>query len=144
MFAHHYQAPRERLPCAPADLPHVLNVLKERYPYRFWQQLCVTPYTFDRLVTTVQDDPIFANNSNCPQIPVENQVAIVLYQFGRFGNGVSLLDVANWAGVGEGTVSLITERVLTALLCPALMKLAVDMPVILFCKGNLQYRVGRC
>ncbi|TFY79482.1 hypothetical protein EWM64_g4525 [Hericium alpestre] len=113
MYAHRYQVPQEPLPRPPADLPHVLNVLKTSHPYRFRQQLRVTPYTFDRLVD---------------KMPVEWQVAIVLYRFGRYGNGASLLDVAAWAGIGEGTVVDVTRRVITALLRQELVNEAVRFP----------------
>ncbi|TFY54301.1 hypothetical protein EVG20_g9761 [Dentipellis fragilis] len=128
LYAHCYQAPREHLPRAPADLPYVLSTLKEHYPYRFRQQLRVTPYTFDHLVAELRDDPIFSNNSNCLQIPVDHQVALVLYRFGRYGNGASHADVAAWAGVGEGTVTLVTQQVITALLHRSFMKKAVQFP----------------
>ena len=48
-------------------------------------------------------------------MPVEEQVAIALYRFGHFGNGVALVQVVNWAGVGYGTVDDCTRRVVTAL-----------------------------
>ena len=49
-------------------------------------------------------------------MPVEEQVAITLYRFGHYGNAASLQAVANWAGIGKGTATLCTRRVMTALL----------------------------
>ncbi|PIL29413.1 hypothetical protein GSI_09465 [Ganoderma sinense ZZ0214-1] len=49
-------------------------------------------------------------------MPVETQVAIALWRFGRYGNGASLQQVANWAGCGKGMVDLVTRRVMTAVL----------------------------
>jgi hypothetical protein len=67
--------------------------------------LHITPQCFDDLVTTIKDDPVFHNNSNNPQMPV----AIALYHFGHYGNAASQMKVALWAGVGYGTVSLVTS-----------------------------------
>jgi hypothetical protein len=52
---------------------------------------------------------MFHNNSNNPQMPVDEQLAIALFCFGHYGNGVSTMKVALWAGVGFGTVSLVTK-----------------------------------
>ena len=40
---------------------------------------------------------------------VAEQVAITLYCFGHHGNAASQMKVALWAGVGYGTVSLVTS-----------------------------------
>jgi len=61
-------------------------------------------------------------------MPVEEQLAITLFHFGRDGNGSGLQDVANWAGVAKGTVSLVTWRVMVAILCPEFMENAVKFP----------------
>jgi hypothetical protein len=65
--------------------------------------------------TTIKDDSIFHNNSNNPQMPVAEQVAIALYHFGHYGNAASQMKVALWAGVGYGTVSLVTSQVMAAI-----------------------------
>ncbi|CAK5263862.1 unnamed protein product, partial [Mycena citricolor] len=46
----------------------------------------------------------------------------------HFGNAASLQKVANWAGVGKGTVTLVTRRVLTAILRPDFMSETVRLP----------------
>jgi hypothetical protein len=71
---------------------------------------------------------VFFNNSNQPQLPVEIQLAILLYRFGHDGNAASLQSVANWAGVGKGTVMLCTRRVMMAILDRDFMKEAVRFP----------------
>lgn len=88
----------------------------------------MSPLTFDKLVAALETDPIFFNNSNHPQLPVEQQVAVALYRFGHDGNAASIQAVANWAGLGKGTVHLVTRRVMTAVLRPAFMQTAVRMP----------------
>jgi hypothetical protein len=76
--------------------------------------LHITPQCFNDLVVTIKDDPIFHNNSNNPQMPVAEQIAIALYRFGHYGNAASQMKVALWAGVGYGTVGLVTSRVMAA------------------------------
>lgn len=127
-FATRYQVPRNMLPRGPAYMHHVLKVLKLQRPDHFRTQLRVSPTTFDRLVDVLQRDSVFINNSNNPQMPVCEQLAIALYRFGRNGNGVTLQDVANWAGVAKGTVLLATQRVMTAVLRPNFMQAAVRYP----------------
>jgi hypothetical protein len=48
-------------------------------------------------------------------MPVEEQAAVALYQFGHYSNASSTMKVALWAGVSYGTVRNITIRVMTAL-----------------------------
>ncbi|KAH9984741.1 hypothetical protein BJV74DRAFT_878740 [Russula compacta] len=60
----------------------------------------------------ISDDPVFFNKSNTPQQPIKEQVAIMLFQFGHYGNAVSLQNVANWA----------------AILCPSFMWESVHFP----------------
>ncbi len=116
MYARRYETARNTLPRAPGFLPHILHAYKNTRPDKFREQLRVTPTTFDRLVARLQADPVFANNSDNAQMPVEEQVAIALYRFGHYGNAASLQEVANWAGCGKGTVDLVTRRVMTAIL----------------------------
>ena len=48
-------------------------------------------------------------------MPIDQQIAIALYHFGHYGNAASTMKVALWAGVGFGTVSLVTKQVAKAL-----------------------------
>ncbi|KAL6301143.1 hypothetical protein BKA93DRAFT_739202 [Sparassis latifolia] len=123
-----YQKPRNEFPRGPAYLPHVLTVLKPRRPDLFREELRVSPATFDRIVTEIEQDPVFYNNSQNPQMPVDEQLAILLWRFGHDGNAAGLQQVANWAGVGKGTVLLVTRRVMTAILRPNFRKIAVRFP----------------
>jgi hypothetical protein len=94
----------------------------------FHQALRISSTTFDWLVLLISADPVFFNNSNQPQMAVEEQLAIALYWFGHNGNTASLQSVANWAGVGKDTVTLATRCVMTAILHPDFMGEAVRMP----------------
>jgi hypothetical protein len=128
MHLHRYEEARNRIPRGPSFLSHVLIVLKNSRPDHFRQALRVSPMTFDKMVERFADDPVFFNNLNQPQMPVEDQLAIALYRFGHNGNAASLQSVANWAGVGKGTVTLATRRVMTALLRADFMHEVIRMP----------------
>jgi hypothetical protein len=82
----------------------------------FRLNLRVSPSTFDELVGYIQDHPIFQNRSNCPQYPVEIQLAIALFRFGHDGNAASVEAIAQWAGVSVGLVVKATRRVIIAFL----------------------------
>ncbi|KAF7372947.1 DDE Tnp4 domain-containing protein [Mycena sanguinolenta] len=130
MYDQRYEMPRNAFPRGPAFLRHVLGTMKDSRPDLFRQELRVSPRTFDRLVTKLSDDPVFANDSNHAQMPVEDQVAIALFRFGHSGNAAGLQKVANWAGVGKGTIGLVTRRVMTAILRPSFMTEFVRMPTV--------------
>jgi hypothetical protein len=48
---------------------------------------------FNKLHEKIKNDLIFFNNSNNPQIPVEEQLAITLYRFGHDRNAASQASV---------------------------------------------------
>jgi hypothetical protein len=128
MYASRYEVPRCEIPRGPSRMCHVLFTLKSARPDQFCEELRVTPHTFDVLVNKLQYDIVFGNNSSCPQMPVEEQLAVTLFRFGHDGNAASLQGVANWAGLGKGTVLLVTRRVMTAILRPEFMNEAVRFP----------------
>ena len=47
-------------------------------------------------------------------MPVYKQVYIILKRLGVYGNGMALNEIADWAGVGFGTVDLVIRRGITA------------------------------
>ncbi|KIJ09092.1 hypothetical protein PAXINDRAFT_43034, partial [Paxillus involutus ATCC 200175] len=112
----------------PAQLPHILTITKIQRPDHFRSILRVTPSTFDQLVAKLSPDPVFHNQGSYEQQPVEIQLAVTLYRFGHYGNAAGHSSVACWAGLGHGTVSLMTRRVMTAILRPHFMSSAVRFP----------------
>ncbi|KIK79249.1 hypothetical protein PAXRUDRAFT_16432 [Paxillus rubicundulus Ve08.2h10] len=129
IFVNHYDAPQNvRLSQPPAQLPHILTITKIQCPDHFRSILHVTPSTFDQLVAKLSLDPVFHNNGSYEQQPVEIQLAVTLYQFGHYGNAAGHSSVACWAGLGHGTVSLMTSRVTTAILRPQFMSSTVRFP----------------
>lgn len=131
IYACRYDAARNKpILKAPSQLPHILEVLKVEQPDEFREILRVNPDTFNKIVEKVKDDMVFFNNSNNPQQPVEEQLAITLYRFGHNGNAASQSQVAWWAAGGHGTVSLNPKRVMTAILCHSFMDKAVRFPTL--------------
>ncbi|THV04271.1 hypothetical protein K435DRAFT_606880, partial [Dendrothele bispora CBS 962.96] len=72
---------------------------------------------FNFLLTPIEHHPIFYNDSNHPQSPVELQLAalVTLYCLGYFWNAASIPVVAHTAGCCGGSVKLFTECCFTAI-----------------------------
>ena len=83
--------------------------------HRFINMLCVTPLVFQIILDLIEEHPIFTNNSNNAQTPVEQQLAVTLYRMGRYGNGASVEDIAHTAGCSEGLVENYTNRCFIAI-----------------------------
>ncbi|KIK77730.1 hypothetical protein PAXRUDRAFT_107317, partial [Paxillus rubicundulus Ve08.2h10] len=64
----------------------LLMVWKHNCPDIFQAHVWMTPECFDVLPAALQDDPVFQNQSNVLQMPVDAQLAIALYHFGHDGN----------------------------------------------------------
>jgi hypothetical protein len=114
LYTRRYLEERGNIDKSDDHLQLLLTNWKVNRPEIFRSYLRITPQGFDDLVAILQDDPIFHNNSTNEQTPVDKQVAIALYRFGHHGNAASQMKVALWAGVGYGTVSLFTSRVMAA------------------------------
>jgi hypothetical protein len=128
LYGRRYNEPRDQLPHPPGQMKHLLHIMKHARLDHFCQDMRVNPRTFDKLVDELVDDPIFSNRSRNAQLPVEEQVAIVLYRFGKSGNAAGLQPVANWAGVGKGTVVKVTYRVLVAMLRREFLDATIRLP----------------
>ncbi|KAE9003338.1 hypothetical protein PF010_g13586 [Phytophthora fragariae] len=72
--------------------------------------------SFERVVNKIKDNPVFYNDSPCPQAPVWMQLAVALDRFGNYGSGASLSRSQELWGIGKGTVDDYTDRVVNALL----------------------------
>lgn len=120
----------KHLPCSHRQLQmsHLLHTLKTEQPRYFQEALRVSPLTFDYIINHIQNDPVFTNNSNNAQMPVPEQVAITLYHSGHDGNAASLQAIAGWAGTGKGTVNLVCQHVMVAVLHSDFIDKAVWLP----------------
>jgi len=81
----------------------------------FAQMMRVSLYVFAVILEMIKDHPVFCNNSNVPQSPVDFQLSVTLFRMGCFGNAASLIDVAREAGCSTGSVEEFTDRCFTAI-----------------------------
>ncbi|KAG6806816.1 hypothetical protein H0H93_002417, partial [Arthromyces matolae] len=86
-----YLNQREVIKKSPALLRLLLHDWKLNRPDIFRSYVRIDPDCFDSLVDVIKDDPIFHNQSNNPQMPVEEQTAIALYRFGHHGSAASTM-----------------------------------------------------
>jgi hypothetical protein len=104
--ASRYLAPRIHLPRNRYWLEEGLAMLYEK---GFRQQIRVSHDSFHFILRMIVDHPIFTNNSPNEQMPVEHQLYIALWRFGRFGNGASLIDAGRLFSISKGTVFKATK-----------------------------------
>jgi hypothetical protein len=83
--------------------------------HHFVHMLLVTPLVFQTILMLIEEHPVFTNNSNNAQTPVEQQLAVTLFRMGRYGNGASLEDIAQQSGCSEGSVEKYTDRCFEAI-----------------------------
>jgi hypothetical protein len=115
LYSQRYLNSQEAITKDGTQLQLLLTEWKVNCPEIFHSYLCINPTCFDDLVNVIHDDEVFQNNSNNPQMPVDEQLAIALYPFGHYGIAASTMKVALWAGVGFGTVSLVKKQVVKSL-----------------------------
>ena len=59
---------------------------------------------------------------------VQDQIAIALYRFRHYGNAATTVKVALWAGIGYGTVCLVTNHVMKAVCSEKFHQSALHWP----------------
>jgi len=128
LWSKHYFTTQELITKDSNQLYLLLHDYKINWPEIFRLFLHISPGCFDAAAEVIKDDEIFHNNSNNPQMPVKQQLAIALYCFGHYGNAASTMKVALWAGVGFGTVPLVTKQVMKALNSEHFHHLSVHWP----------------
>ncbi|KAF8576039.1 hypothetical protein K439DRAFT_1623163 [Ramaria rubella] len=94
----------------------VLEAFKNEDPKWFCQNLCVSPETFDILVTHIEDSHVFISQGPNAQLLVHEQLVIALFRFSHFGNSALVESIAQWAGVAAGTVVNSTPQVIVVFL----------------------------
>jgi len=75
----------------------------------------MTRESFDELLSRIDDNPVFFNESSCPQRCPEFQLQVTLYHFGGGATG-SRMRTAMQFGIAEGTAHLYVYRVTKAIL----------------------------
>lgn len=129
LYSRRYLVDRQPIIKSGENLRLLLTDWKQEHPEVFRAHVRMTPQCFDVLLAALKDDPVFQNQSNLPQrLSVAAQLAIALYRFGHYGNAISTTMVALWAGIGYGTVRLVTNRVMTAICRPAFRNAALYWP----------------
>uniref|UniRef100_M4B2B0 DDE Tnp4 domain-containing protein n=1 Tax=Hyaloperonospora arabidopsidis (strain Emoy2) TaxID=559515 RepID=M4B2B0_HYAAE len=108
----HYVVPQYRAPKTRAYMDQVfLNTL----PLDFRQQCRMDKTPFVKLCELLGEQEVFQNQSTCEQTPVCLQIVCALERLGKYGNGASLGSLKRAYGIRQGTTSLFTARVITAL-----------------------------
>ena len=105
---------------------HLLDHWQEHDIRNFRAKLRVHPLTFCHILDLIKDHPIFHNNLNSAQMPVDIQLAVYLVRAGHYGNSSAVSEVAIWAGVSVGFVRKATLRVMIALI--SLHDTAIHLP----------------
>lgn len=85
-------------------------------PAGFRQEVRMCKHSFVRLVSNLETDPIFLNNSRNPQAPCWVQSMIALSFLGCYGNGNSVGRLARHYGAGDGTISKYCSRFFIAIM----------------------------
>ncbi|EMD36273.1 hypothetical protein CERSUDRAFT_33216, partial [Gelatoporia subvermispora B] len=104
----------------------LLWIFHADHPDLFRHFVRVSPSVFDAILEKIITNPIFYNESNNAQLEVRSQLAIFLRRMGHYGNAISVVDLAVWAGVSTGSVNNYTHRVAAAI--TALHREAIHLP----------------
>ncbi|KAM8702541.1 hypothetical protein ACLKA7_005657 [Drosophila subpalustris] len=92
------------------------NILSSFGDGRFKQMLRVSKYQFANMVNLIKADEVFST-AGIRQIPVDLQIAIVLFRLGSSGSSASVKKICTIFGIGDGgTLAKITDWVFTAIL----------------------------
>ena len=76
-------------------------------PDLFRSAFRMEPVTYFLLIDRLKDELVFHNDSNNVQMPINLQIFIAFKRFRTYGNGSLVHKIANWAGIGHGTVDLV-------------------------------------
>ena len=80
----------------------IKNVLANFDDCRMHQMLRTSKAEFFHILNLISDDPIFQNQRNVPQLPIELQLKIALFRFGGYGDSAAVRQVVTIFGVGDG------------------------------------------
>ena len=81
----------------------------------FKQEFRLSRTFFSTVVDLIRSHECFSRSKTKKQAPVEVQLMLALKAFGFCGNAASLSQISRALGVGHGTVSLYTNRIVEAL-----------------------------
>ncbi|KAI9601004.1 hypothetical protein H4Q26_000799 [Puccinia striiformis f. sp. tritici PST-130] len=100
-----YLAPRVRLGRAPDITEYLFSLDDVRFKQEFW----MSQGSFHQLVSEIQAHPVFQNQSNIPQRPVQDQLMVTLKRMGTYGNGASVGMLARFPDIGGNSYLILFE-----------------------------------
>ncbi|XP_049311304.1 uncharacterized protein LOC125778329 [Bactrocera dorsalis] len=101
----------------PKSSQWVNNVLPRFDSGRMRQMLRIEFFEFNYILSLIKQDPVFQNKNFVSQLPIDLQLKITLFRLGSSGESASIRKIATLFGIGDGgTVTKVTERVITALI----------------------------
>lgn len=104
--------------------------------------LRVNRVVFTFILNKIKSNPLFLGENASLQIPVEIQLAIVLYRLGSSGEAASIRKIAAIFGIGDGgSIDKITKRVFKVriILCHVSSLLEISLLLI---SGYLKLEEG--
>jgi hypothetical protein len=109
------------------------NILFSYDNIRFCRTLRMKKSTFWMIVNKIQNHDVFKDIPQRKQSPIEKQLAVVLY---KLGGKATNWDICSKFGIAEGTVSLFTSRIITALK-------SLKNEVIIWPRGDYRQKVHK-
>jgi hypothetical protein len=108
-----YLVPRVNLPKTEI---WIRNIVGDDPDKRFRMFFRMSQPSVANLLRLIERHPIFYNESTMPQRPVSHQLLTFLFFMAADGSAGSWVRIGAQMGIGEGTVQLYVNRVLTAIL----------------------------
>jgi len=85
----------------------------------FLQKCCMSRFAFDWVLDQIEDCQVFTTVGNKkegrPKAPVSHQLMVFLKCIGTEGSGTASKNQRNMFGIGEGTLDVCRDRVMTAI-----------------------------
>ena len=91
------------------------NILPKYSDIRWRSFARMSPESFRHILGLISNNPLFYNNANPQQTPIETQLKIALWRLGNDGSASGFRPSASQWGVSEGHINDCTRRVITAL-----------------------------
>lgn len=114
-YSRRYLNRRRRITRSASSMEICFDHYRIEVPDHFRMNARMEPRAFNLLCARLNDFLCNLSGRGPRQIPVEFQLLVALKRFGRYGNGASVHEIAQWSGFGAGTVQLITRRVVRAI-----------------------------
>ena len=108
-----YMEPRDRIP---KSLNWSETIINQLSPHRFRHFFRMNSDSVYFILSKIENHVVFYNNSRNPQVESLKQLLVALRRLAcEGGTDAAVLSVSQMFGIGEGTVTLYTKRVVKAL-----------------------------